>query len=422
MTTTMRTNPAANPGTSTRTRRTRRTAGAVAAAAACLTLATALPATATPPRDHDAHLRQVLQQDADALLAQGTPGVLAELDRAGRRDVTVRAGYGDVAAQTPVPEDARFRIASVTKPFVAATLLQLVGEGRLSLEDTVEQHLPGLVQGGGNDGNLVTVRQLLQHTSGLPEYLLAMPQLFSEEGFQQHRFDEVSQRQAVALAMTQAPTFAPGTSWNYSNTNYVLAGMVIEQVTGNTWQHEVRERIVRPLGLRHTTLPGSSSEIPGPHAVGYERFPGEGATPEDPRYGEAVDATELNPSWAGAAGEIISTTDDVNEFLQALAGGRVLRPAQWVEMTATVAASEDFRTNWPGARYGLGIMWVPNSCGGMWSHGGDIQGFMTRNGVTPDGRRSVVVSFNTDSPVPQPGAQVPAGDLATQLIDDALCR
>ncbi|WP_432543006.1 serine hydrolase domain-containing protein [Kineococcus sp. SYSU DK002] len=409
--------------TRTTTRRTRRTTTlAAAAVAACATLATALPAFAAPSRDHDAHLRQVLQQDADALLALGTPGVLAELDRAGHRDLTVRAGVGDVAAQTPVPWNARFRIASVTKPFVAATLLQLVGEGRLSLDDTVEQHLPGVVQGNGNDGNLISIRQLLQHTSGLPEYLAVMPQLFSEEGFQQHRFDDLTAPDAVALAMTQAPTFAPGTSWNYSNTNYVLAGMVIEQVTGNTWEHEVRERIVRPLGLRHTTLPGSSSEIRGPHAIGYERFPGEGATPEDPRYGEAIDATELNPSWAGAAGAIISTTDDVNTFLQALVSGRVLRPAQWVEMTATVPASEEFRTNWPGARYGLGIMWVPTSCGGMWAHGGDIQGFMTRNGVTPDGRRSVVVSFNTDSPVPQPGAQVPAGDIATELIDDALCR
>ncbi|WP_432514256.1 serine hydrolase domain-containing protein [Kineococcus sp. SYSU DK001] len=409
--------------TTTRTTtRTRRTVAAVAVAAACATLTTALPASATPPREHDAHLRQVLQQDADALLTLGTPGVLAELDRAGHRDLTVRAGFGDVAAQTPVPWNARFRIASVTKPFVAATLLQLVGEGRLSLDDTVEQHLPGLVQGNGNDGKLISIRQLLQHTSGLPEYLAVMPQLFSGEGFQQHRFDNLTAQDAVALAMTQTPTFAPGTSWNYSNTNYVLAGMVIEQVTGNTWEHEVRERIVRPLGLRHTTLPGSSSEIHGPHAVGYERFPGEGATPEDPRYGEAIDATELNPSWAGAAGAIISTTDDVNTFLQALVSGRVLRPAQWVDMTATVPASEEFRSNWPGARYGLGIMWVPTSCGGMWAHGGDIQGFMTRNGVTPDGRRSVVVSFNTDSPVPQPGVQVPAGDIATQLIDDALCR
>ena len=409
------------PRTTTRTRGHRRTAAAVAAAAACLTLWTAVPAGATPPRGHDAHLREVLQQDADALIAQGAPGVLAELDRAGRRDVTVRAGHGDVAAQTPVPWNARFRIASVTKPFVAATLLQLVGEGRLSLDDTVEQHLPGLVHGSGNDGNLITIRQLLQHTSGLPEYLLAMPHLFTEQGFQEHRYDDVSPQQAVDLAMTQAPTFAPGTSWNYSNTNYVLAGMVIEQVTGNTWQQEVRERVVRPLGLRHTTLPGSSSGIPGPNAIGYERIPGAGATPEDPRYGEAIDATELNPSWAGAAGEIISTTDDVNEFLQALVGGRVLRPAQWVEMTATVAAGEDFRTNWPGARYGLGIMWVPTSCGGMWSHGGDIQGFMTRNGVTPDGRRSVVVSLNTDSPVPGPGVETPAGDITTGLIDHALC-
>ena len=400
-------------------RRTRRAAAVALAAAACVSLSTAGPAAASPR--HEPHLRHVLQRDADALLAQGAPGVQAELDVAGRRDVTVRAGYGDVTAKTPVPHDAHFRIASATKTFVSATLLQLVGEGRLSLDDTVEQHLPGVVDGNGYDGTRITVRQLLQQTSGLPEFLLAMPQLFTEEGFQQHRFDEVSPRQAVALALTQAPTFAPGTSWGYSNTNYVLAGMVIEQVTGNTWQHEVRERIVRPLGLRHTTLPGSSSRIPGPHAVGYERYPGEGATPEDPRYGEAIDATALNPSWAGAAGEIISTTDDLNTFLQALVGGRVLRPAQWAEMTTTVPADEAFRTNWPGARYGLGIMWVDNSCGGMWAHGGDIQGFMTRDGVSPDGRRSVVVSLNTDSPVPRPGVTAPADDITNALIDHALC-
>jgi len=407
--------------TRTPTRRNRRTAAVALAAAACVSFSTAGPAAAHPRHDPDHHLRHVLQQDADALLTQGAPGVQAELDVAGRRDVTVRAGYGDVAAKTPVPANARFRIASATKTFVSATLLQLVGEGRLSLDDTVEQHLPGVVDGHGYDGTRITVRQLLQQTSGLPEFLLAMPQLFTEEGFQAHRFDEVSPRQAVALALTQAPTFAPGTSWGYSNTNYVLAGMVIEQVTGNPWQQEVRERIVRPLGLRHTTLPGSSTDIPGPHAVGYERYPGAGATPEDPRYGEAIDATELNPSWAGAAGEIISTTDDLNTFLRALAGGRVLRPAQWVEMTSTVPASEEFRTNWPGARYGLGIMWVPTSCGGMWSHGGDIQGFMTRDGVSPDGRRSVVVSLNTDSPVPQPGVVSPATDITTALIDHALC-
>ena len=111
----------------------------------------------------------------------------------------------------------------------------------------------------------------------------------------------------------------------------------------------------------------ASSTIPGPHAVGYERFPGPNATDTDPDYGDPIDATVLNPSWGGAAGEMISTTDDDNTFLQALIGGRVLKPAQLAEMEKTVPVNAEFNTNWPGARYGLGLMWIPNSCGGSWS-------------------------------------------------------
>ena len=387
-----------------------------ATAALVATTGAASPATTGPGHG----LRPTLQRDADALLAQGAPGVLVELDGP-RGDVRVRSGYGDVAAGTPVPWDARFRIGSFTKTFVAATVLQLAGEHRLSLDDTVDRWLPGVVRGNGNDGRRVTVRQLLQHTSGLPEYLRGMPWLFEQESFEEHRFDTVTARQAVDLAMTFPPDFAPGARWSYSNTNYMLAGMIIERVTGHTWQQEVQRRVVRPLGLRHTVLPGTSPEIPRPHAVGYERFPGPDATEEDPDYGEPIDATRLNPSWGGAAGEMISTTDDGNRFLQALIQGRVLKRAQLAEMLRTVPTNEEFRQNWPGARYGLGIMWIPNSCGGSWAHGGDIMGFRTRNGVTPDGARSVVVSINTDSTKPDPDAPAVDGDLTLELIDHALC-
>lgn len=387
-----------------------------AVTAVTATLSTAGVAVAAPRVD----TRAVLQRDSDALLAQGAPGVLVELDTA-RGDIRVRSGYGDVAARTPVPWDGRFRVGSYTKTFVAATVLQLVGEGRLSLEDSVERWLPGVVRGNGNDGRSVTVRQLLQHTSGLPEYLAGLPYLFERQGFERHRYDTVTQEQAVALAMAYPPEFAPGARWSYSNTNYALAGMIVERVTGHTWQHEVRQRIVGPLGLRDTVVPGTDPDVPRPHAVGYERFPGPGGTPDDPRYGEPIDATRLNPSWGGAAGAIISTTGDANRFLRALLGGKVLRPAELAEMRRTVPTNDEFRANWPGARYGLGLMWVPNSCGGSWAHGGDIHGFRTRNGVTPDGTRSVVVSMNTDSFQRAPGVPAPAKDITIDLVDHALC-
>lgn len=387
-----------------------------AAAVAVLAGASAPPASAADTPS----LEEILQADADALLAQGAPGVLVELDTAGD-DVEVRSGYGDVAAKTPVPWDASFRIGSMTKPVVATTVLQLVGEGRLSLDDTVERWLPGVVQGNGNDGTQITVRQLLQHTSGLVNYVGDLPLALEQEAFERDRFTTVTAEQAVALAVAHEPDFAPGTAWNYSNTGYALAGMIIEAVTGNTWQQEVHHRIIGPLDLEDTHTPGALPDIPGPNAVGYERFPGPGATAEDPRYGEAIDATLLNPSWGGAAGEIISTTDDGNRFLQALLGGELLRPVELAEMTRTVPTGEELEGYFPGAAYGLGLMRIDNACGGYWSHGGDIMGFMTRNGVTPDGTRSVVVSINTDSMVPEPDAPVPTGAATNTLVDHALC-
>jgi D-alanyl-D-alanine carboxypeptidase len=365
-------------------------------------------------------IRTTLQRDADRLLVYGAPGVQVGLDT-DRGDVRVRSGFGDVAAHTPVPWNARFRVGSFTKTFVSATLLQLVGEHRLSLDDTVDRWLPGVVRGNGNDGRRISVRQLLGQTSGLPEYLAGIPYLFDQAGFEENRFKTLTPEQAVALAMKYPPDFAPGARWKYSNTNYVLAGMIIARVSGHSWQQEVQSRIIRPLGLHDTFTPGTSPAIPRPHAIGYERFPGPDATEDDPDYGEPIDATLLNPSWGGAAGEIISTPDDGNRFLRALIGGRVLRPAQLAAMQTTVPVDADFQRNWPGARYGLGLMWIPNSCGGSWSHGGDIMGFMTRNGVRADGSRSVIVSINTDSLQRKPGVPKPVEDVTIDLIDHALC-
>ncbi|MFG1996393.1 serine hydrolase domain-containing protein [Actinoplanes sp. NPDC048988] len=366
-------------------------------------------------------LGATLQSDADALQRYGAPGVLVELDTP-RGDIRVRSGHGNVARRTPIAWDAKFRIGSYTKPFVAATVLQLAGERKLSLDDKVERFLPGLIRSNGNDGRKITVRQLLQHTSGLPEYTNAMTAMGTEEGFQESRLRTWTNAELVGLATRFPADFAPGTRWSYSNTGYVVASMIIEKVTGHTWQQEVRDRIVRPLGLRDTYLPGTTPTIPRPHAVGYQRFPGPGATPEDPRYGEPIDATLLNPSLAGPAGEMISTADDANTFLRALVTGKVLKRAQLAEMQRTVATDDNLRARWPGARYGLGIVWADNSCGGYWSHGGDIPGFMTRNGVTPNGSRSVTVSINTDSLKPDPGVQMPTADITTDLVDHALCN
>ncbi|MFI5959337.1 serine hydrolase domain-containing protein [Cryptosporangium sp. NPDC051539] len=394
---------------------------AAAATVAVLGVAGVIGAVTQTP---DASATQVpgqLQKDANAILRQGAPGVLADLSTS-TGHVRVRAGVADTTTGKPVPWDAKFRVGSFTKTFVATTVLQLVGEGRLSLDDSVDKWLPGVVTGNGNDGTKITVRQLLQHTSGLPDYLAA-PQfafLGSEEGFTAGRDKDYAARQLVAFAMALKPNFAPGTNWSYSNTNYVLAGLIIRKVTGHDWRAEVTRRIIRPLGLKDTTIPATDHTVPEPHAIGYERFPGPDATATDPKYGPAIDATELSPTWGDAAGAIISTTADGNTFLRALLAGTLLRPAQLAEMKKTVPAP-GFQAPFPGARYGLGLMSTPSSCGLIWSHGGDIHGYKTRNGVNSQGSRSIIVSLNTDSLVPEPGAPAPTRDQSLTLIEDALC-
>lgn len=359
-----------------------------------------------------------LQREADALLDLGAPGVLATLVTPDE-EITVRSGYGDVAEDTD----------AVGRGVPGRQLHQAVrgdgaapagGEGALDLEDSVEDWLPGLVAGEGIDGSAITVRQLLQHTSGLPEYLLGLPEMFTEEGFGPAQDAEYTPEELIALAVAQPPAFAPGEGWQYSNTNYVLAGMIIEQVTGNSWQQEVRERIVEPLGLSGTSVPtGGEQGLPEPHARGYARFVVD-MTGETPVFGDPLDVTELNPDVPGAAGAIVTTTEDANTFLRALLGGELLGEAQLALMKETVPAPE-LEASWPEAEYGLGLMRLPLECGDVWAHQGDIQGFMTRDGVTEDGTRSVAVSVNTNVLLPEGDTPMPEGDATRALIENALC-
>jgi D-alanyl-D-alanine carboxypeptidase len=340
---------------------------------------------------HDARPGSTLQQDVDRLRAIGTIGVLAELVE-GTAVTRARAGVAQLGSDTPVDWDSRFRIGSTTKTFVATVILQLVGEGRLTLDDTVERWLPGLVQGRGNNGANITVRNLLQHTSGVYDYTedeSFFSTLITPEAFAQHRFDTYTPLQLVAVAMRHAPNFAPGARWEYSNTNFILAGLVIAAVTGEAWDAQVRKRIITPLGLTATTEPGTDPTMPAPSPRGYQLFGTDGVY---------TDTTEHNMTWGGSAGSLISTPRDVNTFLRALMSGRLLAPAQLAAMKATVPMGRDYEAIWPGAAYGLGIFRTDLPCGGVyWHHGGDVIGYSDTNGVTPDGRRSVMVASSTNT-------------------------
>ncbi|WP_044381560.1 serine hydrolase domain-containing protein [Streptomyces cyaneogriseus] len=364
--------------------RTSLAAATAAALTAALTASLAGTATAAPDRDgHDA-TRRALR----AAVADGVPGATATA-RDGHRTWTATAGVGDLRTGEPRSARDRYRVGSITKTFVATVVLQLEAEGRLSLDDTVEEWLPGLVRGNGHDGSRITLRHLLNHTSGVYDYTADEEfarTYFLADGFLRHRYDTVPPERLVAVAMSHRPDFAPGASWTYSNTNYVLAGLVVEKATGRPWGEEVRRRIIAPLHLRATSVPGTRVTVPAPSGRAYSKL---APTAEGPSY----DVTELNPSLATAAGEMISDSADLTRFYSALLRGRLLPPAQLAEMTATVRTDESDESD----RYGLGLMKRELDCGvTVWGHGGGIHGSSSEAVTTRDGRHALALNFNGD--------------------------
>lgn len=262
-----------------------------------------------------------------------------------------------------------FRAGSITKTFVATVVLQLAEEERLSLSDTVEEHLPGLVRGAGNHGRALTLRSLLTHTSGLPDFAAdtrgALP---------------VTPLHAVRIALTHPP--ADRGRFTYSNTNYVLLGLIVEQVTGRSYADETERRVITPLGLTGTSFPGSRTSLPRPHGRSYAA--------------DGTDVTRLDPRVAGAAGELVTTLADLDRFYSALLGGELLPPRRLREMLDTRTAH---------GSYGMGLFPVTLPCGTtVWGHNGRIAGSYVRTAATVDGRRVLTLRVNTDA-VADPGLE-----------------
>lgn len=345
-----------------------------------------------------------LQRDLDAIRNKGAVGVQARVTLDGEVLVAT-SGVADVQTRESVPENGHYRIASTTKTFVSTVVLQLVGNGSLSLDDTVEEHLPGIVSGGGHDGSAITIRDLLQHTSGIYDYNHdeAWNPFNALETFEKRRFFQYKPEELVDVAMRHPPVFEPGTAWSYSNTNYVLAGMIIEAVTDNPWAEEVRKRIIEPLDLRQTIV-ADGPEMPDPHASGYYQFPDGGSL---------VDVTLLDTSAGDAGGAIISTPQDVTRFFSALLGGDLLTPELLAKMKDTVPEG--------GGRYGLGLGWSPLSCGGgYWRHGGAVPGYLSYEGFSEDGRRGVVLSVSSWRA--DDVANFAQEEAALALIDNVFCK
>ncbi|MFJ4814280.1 serine hydrolase domain-containing protein [Streptomyces sp. NPDC088801] len=356
-----------------------------AATAVALTAALAAPAlAAVPGTAHGGH--GATRQAVRAAVADGVPGVT----------VTVRRGHGTWAATAGVGNPAtgksrstrdHYRVASITKTFVATVVLQLEAEGKLSLDDTVEEWLPGVVRGNGHDGRRITLRRLLNHTSGIFDYLRDpgfQQKYMTADGFMKHRFDQADPEDLLAIAMANEPHSDPGGSFTYSNTNYVLAALVIEKATGNDYGEEIDRRIIDPLHLTSTSVPTTRVTLPRPSSRAHSKLAG---TDTGPTY----DVTELNPRLAYGSGQMVSSSADLTRFYSALLRGKLLPPRQLKKMKTTVPSSR------ATSRYGLGLVDRKLSCGvHVWGHDGGITGSNSDAVTTGDGRHSLAVNFNGD--------------------------
>ncbi|WP_433303971.1 serine hydrolase domain-containing protein [Actinoplanes sp. CA-030573] len=341
---------------------------------------------------HDAGLRSAL----DDLVAAGTPGAIL-LDRHHGRTVRLAAGYAEVTAPEPMRPADRFRAASQMKSYTAVLVLQLVQEHRLGLDDPVDRLLPGVIPHGYGHG--VTVRHLLQNNSGLFNFnndpRVLEPYLAGDLG---HVWLPA---QLLEIAFEHEPSFPAGARFEYSDTNFILAAYVVEAVTGHSFDHELRSRILRPLGLRGTELP-TTSAIGGRHAHGYTTIPGPTGD---------LDVTGLYPfSWA--AGGLTSTVDDSAAFYRALFGGRLLGPALMLQLKTTIPVTD---SDLP-SRSGLGVQrWTP--CGVAWGHSGDAPGYLVYTWISADTGDETVLMVNKDGPSLSPAA----GAAYNALLVRAFC-
>ncbi|MEU9207460.1 serine hydrolase domain-containing protein [Streptomyces sp. NPDC048415] len=325
-------------------RRTPRTLLAIPVSLALLGLAPAGSQAPTSPASNAALALLVTRGKAPA-------AALLAREESGSR--FARTGPG-------IARSDHFRAGSITKTFLATVVLQLAAEDRLSLSDSVEDHLPGLIRGAGNDGRRLTLRALLTHTSGLYDFTADTKGTVP-----------VTPLQAVRIALTHPP--ADRGRFAYSNTNYVLLGMVVEQVTGHSYATEAERRIIAPLQLTGTSFPGARTSLPSPHGRAYAA--------------DGSDVTELDPRVAGAAGELVSTLADLDRFYAALLGGDLLPPRRLREMLNTRAAH---------GSYGMGLFPVKLPCGTtVWGHNGRISGSYVRTAATVDGRRVLTFRVNT---------------------------
>ncbi|MFI1990483.1 serine hydrolase domain-containing protein [Actinoplanes sp. NPDC020271] len=345
---------------------------------AALDVVRAAPAPASWP-DRPA-LQEVIQDIVDS----GFVGVSLRVNDE-RGEWIGSAGKAELGGTEKPPANGHHRIGSNTKTFTAALVLRLVAEGRFGLDDPVAPYLPESTL-----DERITLRMLLQHTSGLFNFTgevdedgtftpgVTMPYGPTGSDWLDNRFTVYRPQDLVDLALAEPARFEPGTSWSYSNTNYVLARLLIETVTGRPYAEEMHRLILGPLGLSGTVVPDASPELLEPHAHAYYR------------HGDTiVDVTRQNPSWLSTGGDMISTTQDLHRFISALLGGRLLPAPLLAEMCTPRP------TGIPDMNYGLGVFVITTGGRGtVISHNGAAIGHAALMYSTPDGSKTLTAALN----------------------------
>lgn len=320
-----------------------------------------------------------LDERLTAVVQSGVPGAVAVVRGPGYHEQGA-AGLANVETKEPLTAEHRFRVASVTKLFIAATVLQLVGEGAFALDDRAERVVAD-----------VTVRQLLNHTSGLPNFDDDLVSFFEPYRRDPAHRSELGPRETLALALERPRLFAPGEAWAYTGSNYQALGLLVEETTGTPLREQLQRRILEPLGLPATDLPAETWPVPG---LARQYLPAN--NPVFP--GQApgfVDVTKLDLPFNWAGGGIVSTGRDIARFLEALLGGELLPDELRAEMLSAVPADWDESDS-----YGLGIGEVTSimgaaasPCGSAWGHLG--MGAHTTVALASErGDRQVVVMVN----------------------------
>ncbi len=319
----------------------------------------------------------------------GPPGVIAIVQRGQHREVHT-FGVANVRTGRPMRIHDRMRIASAAKAFSGAVALSLVSEGKLSLQDTIGDRLPELPEAWWE----VTLRQLLNHTSGIPDFSL-------DPEFQEALLASLTKaplpKELLSFVEDEELLFDPGSEYHYSNSDNIVVGLMVEAATGRSYEDQLREQVYRPLGLSMTTLPRGPN-LRKPFIHGYDNDPSQ-QSPED--VSELVAA-----GWSWASGGIVSTPADLNDFIRGYVGGKLFDKRTQAKQRRVIEGGSSEPPG-PGKNSaGLGIFRYETRCGTVWGHTGNTLGYTQFMAASPSGSRSVTVSINSQlaPPVGDPDA------------------